>query len=270
MKFYQYTCMAGLTVFRSIKSVASSSREKRRGEKNKPTREAAMKANQKAAEKKLAMKLNHNFKPGDYHITLTYDGEAPTPEEARKDKQNFLRRLKYECDKIGIEFKRIDVTEYLNARIHHHMVITHMDSDIINRAWKKGHVYFSTLNNTGDYSGLAMYLIKETSKTFRDDSNPNKRRYSQSRNIVMPEIKREIVSGRTLKQDIKPLKGYMLIEDSVNRYEHPFTHAECLDYMMIAIDKPRTKWPRGKTVKNIDKHIPLPYAEEQIKMGGLE
>ena len=268
MKIIRETCVAGKTILRAIrmvnrnKSVIGASRRP----KEKPTREAVMKVNQKNAERMLTMKINHNFKPGDWHITLTY-ADAPTPEAAKKAKKDFFRRLKYKCDKAGIEFKRIDVTEYENNRIHHHVVISYIDPQIIQDAWgNNGHVLFSSLDDTGNYSKLAAYLIKETSKTFRNSDNPNKRRYYCSNNIVTPEIKREEVSGKELHQDPKPLKGYYIDEDSVHRYEHAITKVECIEYIMVSLEEePRLKkWNKGKKIK--PRGVPMSKAEINSQM----
>lgn len=268
MRVVRETCVAGKTILRAVRIVNTNRINRSRCKKSKPTREAVLKVNQKNAERSLTMKINHNFKPGDWHITLTY-AEAPTPLEAKKAKENFFRRLKYKCDKAGIEFKRIDVTEYENTRIHHHVVISYIDPQIIRAAWgNNGHVMFSTLDDTGNYAKLAAYLIKETSKTFRNSDNPNKRRYYCSSNVITPEIKREIVSGRELRQDPKPIKGYYIDEDSVHRYEHAITKVECIEYIMISLDEePRLKrWTKGKKTK--PKNVPLSVAEvnKQINM----
>ena len=270
MKILRETCVAGRTILRAVKMVNRNTAAigASRRPKEKPSKEAVMKVNQKNAERALTMKLNHNFKPGDLHITLTY-AKAPTPAEAKKEKERFFRRLKYICKKQGIEFKRIDATEFKNARIHHHVVISYIDPQIIKDAWKdNGHVLFSVLDETGNYSKLAAYLIKETSKTFRNSDSPNKRRYYCSGNIVTPEIKREEVSGRELYADPKPLKGYYIDMDTLHRYEHAITKAECVEYIMVSLDEePRLKrWKKGKAAKI--RNVPMSAAEvnEQTSM----
>ena len=43
--------------------------------------------------------------------------------------------------------------------------------------------------DSGEYSELASYLIKETEETFREEDSPFKQRYSCSRNLITPEPK---------------------------------------------------------------------------------
>lgn len=271
MKVVRETCVAGKTILRAIRVVTSGNRKnEKRNKKNKPTKDAVMKVNQRNAERDLTMKLNHNFNAGDLHVTLTYDGEEPTKEEARKEKDKFLRNLRNYCKKENIEFKRIDVTEFENKRIHHHIVMSKVDIDVINKYWRKGFVKISVLDESGNYKKLAEYLIKETSKTFRNPDNPNKRRFSCSRNIVTPVIKRERVSERELYRDIKPLKGYYVEEDSIRRYEHLITGAECLEYIMVSLDdKPRLKkWYKGQVCHLRNYPVGKAYAEEQMQWEG--
>lgn len=268
MKIIRETCVAGKTILRAIRIVNKNSAAlgANRRPKSKPSREAVMKVNQKNSERVLTMQLNENFRKGDLHITLTY-ARIPTPAEAKKEKEKFFRRLKYACQKLGIEFKRIDVTEYENTRIHHHVVISYIDPQIIRKAWgDNGHVLFSVLDDTGNYAKLAAYLIKETSKTFRKSDNPNKRRYYHSSNIITPEIKREEVSGRELHQDPKPIKGYYIDEDSVHRYEHAITKVECIEYIMVSLEEePRLKrWNKGKKIK--PRGVPMSKAEINSQM----
>lgn len=272
MKVIRETCIAGKTIFRSVKSVTTSKKVKgeKRNPKTKPSKEAVQKVNQRNAEKMLTLKINHNFKPGDWHITLTYEVE-PDIDTAKKDKEKFLRNLKNYAKKNNITFKRVDVTEYENKRVHHHIVMSYIDPEVIKKYWNKGIIRFAALDQSGNYKKLAEYLIKETSKTFRKNDNPNKRRYNCSRNIETPEIKRERVHERELYRDIKPLKGYYIDEDSIRRYEHAITKAECLEYIMVSIDEePRIKkWRKGKTCKIRNYPISNSYSEEQMEIGDL-
>lgn len=269
MKVIRETCIAGKTILRAIRTVTSGNRKnEKRAIKKNPTKEAVKKNNQRIAERKLTMLLNHNFKNNDLHVTLTYNRE-PSKEEAKDTLTKFLRNLRNYCKRNQIEFKYIHVTEYENKRIHHHVVINNLDLQVINKYWKVGFVKVSMLDESGNYKKLAEYLIKETSKTFRNQDSPVKQRYSCSRTIVTPEIKKERVHERELYRDIKPLKGYYVDEDSIRRYEHAITKAECLEYIMISTEEePRLKkWSKGQRYQL--KYYPASkaYAEEQMQIG---
>lgn len=248
--YFRDTIVAGRTIIRNLRATARIKTEKQdRRERYQPTSEAVQKNNLRYAVRMLTAKLNHNFQPGDYHIVLTYK-TAVTAEESKKLLDKFLRNMRNYCRKQEIDFKWVAVTEYKNARIHHHLVMSKIDLDVINRYWKHGYEYPVLLDDTGNYYKLAEYLLKETEKTFRDEDSPLKRRYTTSRNVKMPEVKREKVSGREVSRDIKPIKGYYVDEDTRRKYEHAILGVDCMEYIMVSLDEePRLKrWPKGKAV----------------------
>ena len=62
-----------------------------RGPIRKKTREEIREANRRMAQRELERIMNANFRPGDWHVTLTYRKELrPTPEEARDTLKKFL------------------------------------------------------------------------------------------------------------------------------------------------------------------------------------
>lgn len=267
-KFIRETCIAGPVIDVTVKySMASDNSH--RAAKTKPSREAVMKVNDRNATKKLTRLMNANFHPGDWHITLTYE-EAPDQKQAKKNISNFKKRLSRQYGKIGKEFKWIEVTEYEHTRIHHHMVISYIDPAIIEKQWKHGHVRFTALDRTRNYRKLAEYFIKETTKTMRTPGNETKKRWSASRNLTRPIVKREIVNPSAIYEKPRELKGYQIDIDTVRRYEHPFTHIEHLEYMMVSTDPvPRLKtWRKGTIV---EKDETLRRASEvQIDMSSLD
>lgn len=248
--FYRDTIIAGKTIIRSLKAVSriNTETQKRRAKTN-PTSEAVRKINLKNAVKILTAKLNHNFKQGDYHIVLTY-GETLEPQDAKRALERFIRNVRNYCRKNNIDFKWVAVTEYKHKRIHHHIVMSKIDTDVIDKYWPHGYEYPVVLDETGNYYALAEYLLKETEKTFRSDNSPQKRRYSSSRNVVMPEVKREKIAGREVYHDIKTPKGYSVDEDTVRKYEHAILRVECMEYIMVCGDeKYRLKrWKKGRAV----------------------
>lgn len=120
-----------------------------------------------------------------------------------------------------------------------------------------------------NYKKLASYLIKETSKTFRQEWSPFKRRFSCSRNIERPEVRKEYVNFSHLAEDPKPLAGYYIDQDTVRRGTHEVTNYPYLEYMMISLtEEPRIKkWRRGKKIhqqQNYNYLLRGIEAEEQI------
>lgn len=246
--FIRETCIAGAVIDVNIK-FSSRNRPTTRAPKSNPSREAVVKYNDRLATKKLTRLMNSNFNPGDWHITLTYE-EIAAQEEAAQEMKNFKRRLARKYKAEGKELKYIEVTEYDNHRIHHHMVVNYIDPTVIEQEWKRGHVRFSALDRKRNYKDLAEYFVKETSKTMRKDDCMTKKHWSASRNLTRPIIKREIVDASALYEKPRALKGYEIEIDSIRTYEHPYTGIQHLEYMMISTDPvPRIKtWRKGNVV----------------------
>jgi len=248
--YFREITVAGKTIIIQEKATSRIKGSLKRKARMNATSEAMRKINDRNAERDLTVKLNHNFCMGDYHLVLTYSGDAPTPSEAKKHKDNFFRNIRNYAKKNEIELKHISVTEYEHKRIHHHIVMSKIDIEVVQKFWKYGYVKPTLLDETGNYAKLAAYLLKETSKTFREAANPGKRRYTCSRNIVTPETRRQEMNG-TPSADIKPLKGYYVDQDSIRTYEHAILEADCREYILVSLDEePRLKrWSRGKKVK---------------------
>lgn len=179
----------------------------KRVKKSNPTPDQVKEYNRRQAEKRLRRLIKANFKKGDWHLTLTYDkNDRPTPEEANETLKKFIRKLRAYCKKHYSELKYIHVTEYMNAAIHHHVIIADVPGlqQYIIKNWP-----YNT-NWTPMYEGervevLASYLIKETDKTFRLDPAA-KQRYACSRNLVRPEPIITICSKNIDKRPIVPKK----------------------------------------------------------------
>ena len=229
--YFRDTIVAGKTIMRFLKATARVKTEKQeRAPRKYPTSEAVQKNNFRYAVRMLTAKLNHNFKPGDYHVTLTYKDLVST-EESKKNLKRFLDNMRNYCRRNNIVMSRVDL-------------------DAINKYWLHGYEYPVLLDDTGNYYRLAEYLLKETEKTFREDGSPQKRRYTSSRNVKMPEVRREKVSGREVDQYIKVPAGYYIDEDTKRKYEHAILGVECMEYILVSTeDEPRIKrWRKGRAV----------------------
>lgn len=252
------TVLAGQLIFNKITTRGRNKRKGKRKEKNNPTADQVQKMNQRYSEKELNIKLHHNFKAGDIHLTLTYAGEEPSQEKARNEMKKFIDRLKRLYKKHDTEFKWILATEYENKRIHHHMVVSYIDPKLLNKAWKNGIVRPSFLEESGDWRKLASYLIKETSKTFRKENAFSKRRWTCSRNVVSPNAHTEEVSAEQLFEP-KATKGYYIDKESIWQGINPDTERPFMEYIQIALDSPCKKYCRGKRRK---------YKKDRIKTKG--
>lgn len=192
----------------------------KKGGKNNPkvnkTPEAMAEHNRQQAIDKLRRIIKANFEDG-FHMVLTYNKkDRPDARLAYKQKKNFLERLKYHMKKMGYELKYIEVTEYEGKAIHHHLVINSFPEliELVREQWPFGQANFTPIYKDEDVSTLAEYLIKERDKTFRDDPFA-KKRYSRSRNLIVPEPKVEIIKSNSFKKQPTVPKGYTLDVDSL-------------------------------------------------------
>lgn len=246
MKVIRETAIAGKTICRTVK-VPSGRHTDRRKKRGVRTPEAVQKNNDRLAVRNLTLLLNENFDENGAHITLTYQ-TARDREQAKRDRKTFIKKLRRAMKERGLEAKYVIVTEYEHKRIHHHVVVNTKDIALIDEVWTHGFARITPLDPDGNYHRLAEYLIKETTKTFRQEDSLHKHRYGSSRNLKRPEIRREIVDERELWKDPEAVDGYFIDADSLRRYEHPVTGLEHLEYIEVAINEARPPRKRGKVV----------------------
>lgn len=247
IKFKQIEYKAGITV-----EVIKCMPGKRGSGERKTTPEEIAEANMRQAARKLARKINANFKPGDWHVVLMYKKDSrPDPEQAQKNIKKLLDGLRDRYKKNGFVLKYIHVTEYYKKAIHHHLIINNVNdgkkttAEYIRELWKgdgKGSKHFTSLYEDGEYKKLADYFIKETEKTFRSADSPFKQRYSCSRNLINPKPE---IRSRTVKKmwklDPKPRTGYYIDQESLyngtDRLGRPYQR-----YVMIKLDPTEADW----------------------------
>lgn len=202
----------------------------KRQKRKKPLPEAVQKANEKNACDKLRRILINNFDEGDWFLTLTYAEEnKPDVQTSRKILNVFLRKLRAEYKKQGIKFKYVMTTEWSGHHIHHHIVLNDIPKIqlLVNKLWTFGGKKYVALYPNEDYDGLAKYLVKETSKTFSDPTNPYRQRYSCSRNLEKPVEKVEVIKANEWAKEPKiperyREQGYFLDKDSLFTGADPF------------------------------------------------
>lgn len=242
IKIYKDMTKAGRVVEAYIHPGAGSHIGKR-GPRRKITADNVRKNNERIAERHLRLLIEANFYEHSGLYTLTHQGDID-PETARERLRNFIRRMKRKMPDV----KMLYVTEYMNKRPHHHVLIDTLDADLVQKVWGYGIARLSMTDESGEYKKLGSYLTKETSKTFRMSGALSAQRYGHTRNLVVPVTKREETSIEELEMDPEPIPGYYIDKESIRRYDHPVTGLPCLEYTMVAISEPRKYrvWPRGK------------------------
>lgn len=229
--YVKETVYAGETIeVRKYHTIRFSRRGQRRGAPVGATCDRQKKINHKNAARKLRQLINANFGPGDLHLILTYRREdRPDAATAKQCAAKFLRQLRKAFAAEGRELKYIQVApEKAAGAIHHHLVINHCDLRIIRDLWPHGGVHPSVLDGSGNYARLADYLIKETENKLARGKDadamratgiePCGKRWSSSRNLVKPVIKREIIKADTWRKKPTAPHGYIIEIDSIEDY----------------------------------------------------
>lgn len=176
----------------------------KRSKKKKISLPAQRNLNEKNARRKFTQLAETNFGKNDLSVTLTYNDEflPDTLEDAEREVQNYLRRIKRRREKEGVgELKYILVTSSRTkeeagkekpVRIHHHILMNSgLDRDTVEDLWRRrkrkgekegrslGYVNADRIqpdSNTG-IAALANYLA----------GNPTqKRRWTCSQNLERP------------------------------------------------------------------------------------
>lgn len=246
-RYKQIEYKAGITI-EIIKCIPKGCRKGQR----RTTPEEIEKSNMRQAARKLARKINANFRPGDWHVVLTYKRTGrPSPEQAQKNIEKLLDGLRDRYKRNGLILKYIHATEYKNKAIHHHLIINNVNdgrkttADYIRELWKgdgKGNKHFTSLYDNGEYRVLADYLIKETEKTFRDKDSPVRQRYSCSRNLINPKPDSRMRETKTgWKKEPKPRPGYYIDQETLyngtDKLGYPYQR-----YVMIKLNPTEEDW----------------------------
>lgn len=174
--------------------------------------------------RKHARIINENYGPTSLYSTLTLDNEdeVHTFKEARRLRDNYVRRLKYHAPgaKINIYMGRGKHT----SRIHFHMISEGVSEDMIRALWGMGdvlriehlreHNYYNGVDYGRDYTGLANYLF--------DHWTPEQggHRWKQTKNLrgYDREDARVVKTEYSEKRPPRPPKGYILVESRATKY----------------------------------------------------
>lgn len=179
--------------------------DKRQARKLNNTKKSRRNLNLRNAQKHLVRLCNANFSTGDMWATLGYDEEhLPATEAlAKKDMQNYIRRLQRYIKKHKYpELKYIYVTEFGEARIHHHIIMNFPDRNIAEELWGKC-MYPQARNLKPDDEGitkLAKYIGKEIGRKKKAIQTKS---YTPSRNLKQPKI--TVADSKMTKRKLEKL-----------------------------------------------------------------
>lgn len=230
----------------------------KRGSKEKLSTLAMEKINYKKAEDHLRRTLYQNFRPGDWHIVLTYrPSDRPDVKQSKKLLDKFLRDLRKHFRKVlKKELRYIAVTEFKSKNIHHHVVIEGIDIRPLRKLWECGTVRGTPIANYEHISCLAGYLIKETDKTFREKKGGFKKRWNSSKNLKQYETKVTVLKADRWSKNPKPVqiikkKTYYLDKhvgdgSGVRNYIQGETEFPCQFFRLMPMDLKDQTEPEGE------------------------
>lgn len=175
-----------------------------RKKKMKATEEAQARYNEKMAFHKLSDKVETNFTPEDWIMTLTYD-DAHLPEDpdgAMKRFSSFIRRLKRRMNKktpgSASDLKYINIIQQgsRGGRLHHHVFLKApgLSFEEVQAAWGQGHTDSRHLEyNEEGLRGLVEYVL---------EGRATVKRWTCSQNLNDPVVKDHgpfAVSAKTVR-----------------------------------------------------------------------
>ena len=206
--------------------------------------------NEYSAVKRFARDMHHNYTGTDSFLTLDYnkagydrlekwakdkgvDLEELTEEEHREviwtaaehELVLCLRRAQNKAKKTGVEIKAMMTTsdqkwdkklqQYMQVRIHHHMIINREAVPFFQEAWEKlGDNKDKHLCTYGeDWSELADYIVSQVRRI------PDAKKYRSTRNVLHPEPKDRIVNSDAELQ--VPRGGKLLFRREFTRSGQP-------------------------------------------------
>lgn len=208
-----------------------------RASRKKKTPEDVARQNRWRRIRELRRIIELNFGEGDWHVVLTCRPEdRPSKEDAGELIRYFRDKLRKEYKAQGWEMKYIITCEAgKRGAVHWHMIVnnehnTYCDTaKLIRKLWEWGRPYFTAMDDTGDYSKLAEYIVKEWEEKREEGKTEEKLSYMRSRNLIKPEVKTEKVDARKWKKNPDIPKGWYLVEGSlvngINKYTGlPYQH----------------------------------------------
>lgn len=194
--------------------------------------EKKIKANETESARQLARTINATFGKGDAWITAKYDNEHLPADEDEADRyiDKALRVLR-------IRFKQqygrnpVLVWDTANwspkrqapARLHHHLVMEREAERIFRDVWTGGGYSMEELDNRGDHTDLAVYMIENVK------GRGSKKKWHASRNVNRP-----IYTEPEAVEDVEavqPEKGSVIKEHRSNTDEEGHvtsTYMRCL------------------------------------------
>lgn len=181
-----------------------------RSGKRSSTKEQQRAINKRLAAHKRLWTICNNFKRSDYFITLTYrrDARPDDIETAIRCAGAALARLSRILKRHGVKLSYYLMTERgTKGAVHHHVLIrNNFDLGLMfsKKIWKHGAVQVKDIY-TSSMLQLGKYFLK-------GDSAESEKRYSQSRDVIAPKPKVEVIKAAKWHKKPRVKKGYEITD----------------------------------------------------------
>lgn len=172
------------------------------------SREVQTKLNQRHARERLTRIVNTNFSWEDLSMTLTYRDNPETKEEAVKELQKYIRKLRAQYKKAGIELKYVwQMEKSKKGRYHVHMILSGgIDRDKLEKFWGNGYANSKRLQfDQNGVAALVGYITK--SHHNKDEERITYKAWNGSRNLIDPEPEISDTKVRSRKKALELADG---------------------------------------------------------------
>lgn len=204
--------------------------------KSKPkSKEKKNSENENRRIRDLGRLINANYTSNDFTLVLTYDDKSyamlmlnrtecesefeSIRTSAEHELKKYIMRCQYECHKLGIIMRAIYVTSDKDSdtgnhvRVHHHVIVNNDAVEIMIRQWHDGLVKCKSLNSDVDHTGLAAYIIRQSTT-----NNRRAHTYGRTRNLLKPTVSEYVLANPD--DDLIAPEGAQIISSSRNKIKY--------------------------------------------------
>lgn len=205
-------------IFRYLYRSSRYGKKSKRGGGVAATSEQQKAINKRIASQKRLWLICQYFSRDDYFLTFTYRrSERPDNiDDAMKLMSKALQKLARVLKRKGIKLSYFHVCERgERGGVHHHVLIKNRFpiGDLFNAdIWEHGKIVFEEVYSKGVVK-LAEYFVK-------GDSEVSEKKYSQSRDLITPKPKVEVIKSDGWLDVPRGKKGYDLVNLVDGRTEY--------------------------------------------------
>lgn len=226
---------AGTTCDQIVFNTSARSNSKKEAQPRFKNEEERAEHRKKIALSHCIRLVNANFTPAGFYCTLTFDNdhEVYNFKDARKERANFVRRIKYKNSdaKLMVFMGRGEST----ARIHFHIFAENVTPGEIINAWDAGSVIevkqLREHNFSPDGEDLGTDFTAVTTYCFNHwTPEQGGHYYSRTKNFIMPEEEEPTECQREYSEDKPPVppKGFKFVSCVCTNYGY-----QCFHYVKI-------------------------------------